>query len=219
MNEPKNEDDMLKAALTAVQDLPQSARANDALGLENAEISREAAQIAALNSEIEEIRDRYLRSVAEMENLRKRAEREKNDAAQFAFSRFAKELLNVADNFERALDIMKPEKRSTLPADVQSVFDGIEATQRQLLGVFERFAIKRIDAVGQKFNPNLHDAIAELPSEHPAGSIIAVAEHGYVIGERLLRAAKVAIAAQPARATSPVNGNSGPPGSSVDTSA
>jgi molecular chaperone GrpE len=220
MNEPKNDEDAFNAALNAASDLPQSARANDALSLEGADIVREAAQIAALSSELAELKDRYLRSVADMENLRKRAEREKNDAAQFAFSRFAKELLNVADNFERALDIMTPEKRLVLPADVQSVFDGIEATQRQLMGVFERFAIKRIDAVGQKFNPNLHDAIAELPSDqHAAGSIIAVAEHGYVIGERLLRAAKVAIAAQPLRAAPQENGRSVAPGSSLDTSA
>ena len=161
------------------------------------EIAREAAQIAALHSEIAELKDRYLRSVADTENLRKRSEREKNDAAQFAFARFAKDLLGVADNFERALEAMKPEKRAQLPNEVLSVLEGIEATHRQLLGVFERFAIRRIEAVGQRFNPNLHDAIAEVPSpQHSPGAIIAVAEQGYVIGERLLRAAKVAIASQ-----------------------
>ncbi|MEQ1756443.1 MAG: nucleotide exchange factor GrpE [Micropepsaceae bacterium] len=183
------------------------------------DIAREAAQIAALHSEVAELKDRYLRAVAETENIRKRAEREKNDAAQFAFSRFAKDLLSVADNFERAIDLMKPEKRAALPPDAQSVMEGIEATHRQLGAVFERFGIKRIDAVGQKFNPNLHDAIAEVPSpNHTPGSVIAVAENGYVIGERLLRAAKVAIAAQNSQ-TSTSGGQTAEPGTIYDTNA
>lgn len=186
---------------------------------DSGEIAREAAQIAALQNEVAELKDRYLRAVAETENIRKRSEREKNDAAQFAFSRFAKDLLSVADNFERALDLMKPEKRAALPSDAQSVLDGIEATHRQLGAVFERFGIRRIEAIGQKFNPNLHDAIAEVPSPgHAPGSIIAVAENGYVIGERLLRAAKVAIAAQTSQASAP-GAQTPEPGSNYDTTA
>jgi molecular chaperone GrpE len=158
------------------------------------DIAREAAQIAALHSEIAELKERYLRALADTDNLRKRAEREKQDAAQFAFSRFARDLLAVADNFERALDVMKPEKRATLSGETLSVIEGIEATHRQLVAVFERFAVKKIDAIGKKFNPNFHEAIAEIPNPSlPAGTVFAVAENGYVIGERLLRAAKVAI--------------------------
>jgi molecular chaperone GrpE len=141
------------------------------------DIVREAAQIAALQAEVSEFKDRYLRAVAETENLRKRAEREKQDATQYAFTRFARDLLGVADNFERALEAMKPEKRAALPPEVLSVIEGIEATQRQLLSTLERFAIRKIDAVGQKFNPNQHEAIAELPVPgQPAGAVIAVAE-------------------------------------------
>ena len=195
---------------------PEAASGADNPG---ADIAREAAQIAALHSEIAELKDRYLRAVADTENLRKRAEREKQDAAQFAFSRFARDLLAVADNFERALDAMKPEARAALSPEALSVVEGIEATQRQLMSTFERFAIKKINAIGQKFNPNLHEAIAELPiPNQPPGSVIAVAENGYMIGERLLRAAKVAIAAQMPESASP--SQSAPPaGSSVDTSA
>jgi molecular chaperone GrpE len=183
------------------------------------EIVREAAQIAALQAELADFKDRYLRAVADTENLRKRAEREKQDATQYAFSRFARELLSVADNFERALEAMKPEKRAGLAPEVLSVVEGIEATQRQLLSAFERFSIRRIEAVGQKFNPNQHEAIAELPVPgQAAGSVIAVAENGYMIGERLLRAAKVAIAAQlpedAARAAP-----AAPTGGTIDTSA
>jgi molecular chaperone GrpE len=170
---------------------------NNPTGAGSDDIAREAAQIAALHAEIAELKDRYLRAVADTENLRKRAEREKQDAAQFAFARFARDLLSVVDNFERALDVMKPEKRAALSGETLSVIEGIEATQRQLLAVFERFAIRKIDAIGKKFNPNFHEAIAEVPSPaHAPGAVIAVAENGYVIGERLLRAAKVAIASQ-----------------------
>jgi molecular chaperone GrpE len=183
------------------------------------EIAREAAQIAALHGEIADLKDRYLRAVADTENLRKRADREKQDAAQFAFSRFARDLLSVADNFERALEAMKPEARAALSPEALSVIEGIEATHRQLLSTFERFAIKKISAMGQKFNPNLHEAIAELPIPNQApGSVIAVAESGYMIGDRLLRAAKVAIAAQmpqPAPSTDAAT----PSGSTIDTSA
>jgi molecular chaperone GrpE len=212
MNEPKDNDSVIRGAFGAEPDNTQNPA-------ESADIVREAAQIAALHVEIADLKDRYVRAVAEVENIRKRAEREKQDATQFAFARFAKDLLSVADNFERALEIMKPEKRATLPAEAQSVFEGIEATQRQMFSVFERFGIKRIEAMGQKFNPNLHDAIAEIPStQHPPGSVYAVAEHGYVIGERLLRAAKVAITAQSPQAQAS-GGPATPPGSTIDTNA
>jgi len=113
------------------------------------EIAREAAQIAALHGEIADLKDRYLRAVADTENLRKRADREKQDAAQFAFSRFARDLLSVADNFERALEAMKPEARAALSPEALSVIDGIDDTHRQLLSTFERFAIRKISAMGQ----------------------------------------------------------------------
>lgn len=183
------------------------------------DIAREAAQIAGLHAEIAELKDRYLRSVADTENLRKRAEREKQDAAQFAFQRFARDLLAVADNFERALEVMKPEKRASLSGETLSVIEGIEATHRQLVAVFERFAIKKIDAMGKKFNPNLHEAIAEVPSPgHPPGHVFAIAENGYVIGERLLRAAKVAITSQDSQPSTPFASGSST-GGTFDTSA
>jgi molecular chaperone GrpE len=195
---------------------PESANSTSAADNASSEIAREAAQIAALQAEAAEFKDRYLRAVADTENLRKRAEREKQDATQYAFSRFARELLSVADNFERALEAMKPEKRAGLAPEVVSVIEGIEATQRQLLSAFERFSIRRIEAVGQKFNPNQHEAIAELPVPgQAAGSIIAVAENGYMIGDRLLRAAKVAIAAQLPDAPAP----DAPAGGTIDTTA
>jgi molecular chaperone GrpE len=220
MNKPKNQDDMPPAANDAGTG-GASETAADAYDMSaGAEIAREAAQIAGLHEQIAELKDRYLRAVAETENVRRRAEREKADAAQFAFSRFARELLNVVDNFARATDALKPDVRAALPGAAMLVVEGIEATQRELLAILERNGIKRIEAKGQRFNPNLHQAIAEVPgTDVPPGHVIDVVQSGYMIGERLLRAAMVAVAAQ---APTPKNGadpNAPPPGSSLDTSA
>ncbi len=217
MNKPKNHQDTPKAANDSGPDEPFGLDAADE-NTSSGEIAREAAQIAALHEEIAELKDRYLRAVAETENVRRRAEREKTEAALFAFSRFARDLLNVVDNFSRALDALKPEVRAALPLTALPVIEGIEATQRELLAIFERHGIKRIEAKGQRFNPNLHQAIAEVPSdEQPPGHVIDVAQTGYMIGDRLLRPAMVLVAAQ---GTGAKNGSgSRDPGSPLDTTA
>jgi molecular chaperone GrpE len=107
-----------------------------------------------------------------------------------------------------------------MPAEAQSVFEGIEATQRELTSILERNGIKRIEAKGQRFNPNLHQAIAEVPSrDHAPGTVIEVVQQGYVIGERLLRAAMVAVATQAPAAANGADTSDEPPGSQLDTSA
>jgi len=216
MSGPKKEDDvspfsgLLSDPMPETGDYDESANSN--------EIAREAAQIAALHAEIAQLKDRYLRAVAETENVRRRSEREKTDSAQFAFGRFAKDLLNVLDNFSRALDVIDPEQRAQLPDGARSVIEGIEAIQREMMSIFERHGIKRIPAKAQRFDPNLHQAIAEIPTgDHPPGTIIDVAQEGYMIGGRLLREAMVTVAKQPPGAQSGKNGKSS--GSSVDTNA
>jgi molecular chaperone GrpE len=210
MNQPKNHHETPQAANDAGPDMPDTTPLD--LG-EGAEIAREAAQIAGLHEQIADLKDRYLRAVAETENVRRRAEREKADAAQFAITRFARELLNVVDNFTRATEALKPEVRASLPPGVLPVVEGIEATQRELLAILERHGIKRIEAKGQRFNPNIHQAITEIPStDVPAGHVIDEVQSGYMIGERLLRPAMVAVASQ----TSSSKNGAGP---SVDTSA
>jgi molecular chaperone GrpE len=180
----------------------------------SAEIVREAARIRELSTEVADLKERYLRAVAETENVRKRAEREKNEVAQFAFQRFARDLLSVVDNFNRALESVKPEARASLAPSMGAVIDGIEATQRELLATFERYGIKKIEAKGQRFNPNLHQAIAEMPSpDHPAGIVIDVAQSGYTLGERLLRPAMVMVSSGPGSTRNAA------PGANVDTSA
>jgi len=219
MNKPKNHQDTPKAANDSDPDAPADAGAPDE-NTASAEIAREAAQIAGLHEEIAELKDRYLRAVAETENVRRRAEREKTEAAQYAFSRFARDLLNIIDNFSRAFDALKPEVRSQLPPAALPVIEGIEATQRELLAIFERHGIKRIEAKGQRFNPNLHQAIAEVPStEQPPGHVIDVVQTGYMIGDRLLRPAMVAVAAQAPGAKNGAGSSDPSPGSSLDTTA
>jgi molecular chaperone GrpE len=191
--------------------------ANGPDGIEDerqAEITREAARISELSAEISELKERYMRAAAETENVRKRAEREKNEVAQFAFQRFARDLLSVVDNFNRAIDSLKPEARAALPPNAAAVIEGIEATERELLSIFERYGIKKIEAKGQRFNPNLHQAIAEMPStEYASGTVIDVAQTGYTLGERLLRPAMVMVSSGPGAAKNSA------PGANVDTSA
>lgn len=209
MSGPKKDESPFSGLLS--DPMPGSADNDEAVD-NGAEIAREAAQIASLHEEIANLKDRYLRSVAEVENVRKRAEREKFEAGQFAATRFARDLLNVLDNFSRALDALTPEARAALPASVRPVIEGIEATQREMLTIFERHGIKRIDAKGQRFDPNLHSAIAEIPSaDHKPGTVIDVAQHGYTIGGRLLREAMVTVAA-----AAPARNGAGP---TLDTSA
>jgi molecular chaperone GrpE len=222
MNKPKNQDDVPQAANDTAPDAPNAPQPDIFDLAASSEIAREAAQIAGLHEQVADLKDRYLRAVAETENVRRRAEREKADAAQFAFSRFAREMLNIVDNFARATDALKPDVRATIPNAAMPIIEGIEATQRELLAILERNGIKRIEAKGQRFNPNLHQAIAEVPgTDVPPGHVIDVVQSGYMIGERLLRAAMVAVAAQPPAPTAK-NGadpNGSSPGSSFDTSA
>lgn len=151
--------------------------------------------IAALNAENVELKDKLLRALAETENTRRRAEREKADASTYAVTRFAREMLTIADNFARALTHLPPAVREAADPQVQAVIEGVEATERQLLAALENYGIKQIDTSDGKFDPNLHQAIAEVAGEgRPAGSIVNVVQTGYRIGERLLRPAMVTVA-------------------------
>lgn len=155
----------------------------------------EMAEIDALRAEAADLRDRLLRALAETENTRRRAEREKQDASQYAVTKFARDMLQIADNFARALAACPPELREAADPAVKAVLDGVEATERQLLQTLERHGVAIIDTADGKFDPNLHQAIAEVPGgDRPAGSIVDVVQSGYRIGDRLLRPAMVTVA-------------------------
>lgn len=155
--------------------------------------------IDALRAENAELKDRALRTLADMDNLRKRAEREKAEATLYAASNFARDLLSVADNFSRALAAITPEQRAAADEVCSSLLAGIEVTERELLNVFERHGIKRIAAMGQKFDPHMHQAIFEVPTaDEPPGTVVQVMQDGYAIGSRCLRPALVGVSKAPA---------------------
>jgi molecular chaperone GrpE len=161
------------------------------------------ARIAALEAAFAEQKDRLLRALAETENVRRRAQREREDASKYAIAGFAKDLLSVADNLRRALEsVPQSEVRDER---TRSLLEGVAATERELLGVFERHGVTRIDPKGEGFDHNLHQAIfeAERPGE-PGGTIIEVLQPGYVLHDRLLRPAMVGVAKQNPTPAKPV---------------
>ncbi len=149
---------------------------------------------AELEAELARLNDRLLRALAEGENMRRRAERDRDEAIKYAVSEFAREMLAVADNLRRALDAIGEEQRKTDEA-LNTLAIGVEMTERALLAVFERFGIKRVEALGQPFDHNFHEALFEIEDkEKLAGTVVQAVESGYTIHNRLLRPAKVGIA-------------------------
>jgi molecular chaperone GrpE len=146
-----------------------------------------------LEAELAEYKDRLLRALAETENVRRRAQREREDASKYAIAGFAKDLLSAADNLRRALESL-PESEAK-DERTRSLLAGVAATERELLGVFERHGIKRIDPKGEIFDHNFHQAIFETERpEQPSGSVVEVLQPGYVLHDRLLRPAMVGVA-------------------------
>ncbi|HWA91588.1 MAG TPA: nucleotide exchange factor GrpE [Rhizomicrobium sp.] len=163
--------------------------------------------VDALRAEAADMKDRMLRALADAENTRRRAEREKQDASQYAVTKFARDMLQIADNFARALQAAPAALREAADPQIKAVLDGVEATERQLLSALERHGVKPIDTADGRFDPNFHQAIAEVPGGgKPAGSIVDVVQAGYTIGERLLRPAMVTVAKRDETGPSAGNG-------------
>src|SRR6478672_8554728 len=155
----------------------------------------EFAVLAALQAENESLKDARLRALAEVENLRRRSEKEKTDASQYAVTKFARDMVGIADNFARALAAVPADVRAAADPQVQAVLDGVEATDRQLIQTLERYGVKAVDTSDGKFDPNLHQAIAEVPGNgKPAGAIVDVVQQGYTLNGRLLRPSMVTVA-------------------------
>lgn len=150
--------------------------------------------IARLETEKEELRTQFLRLYADLDNTRKRADREVSEARVYGIGKFAGDLLNVADNLARALAALPDGDRETLTEAGKNLLGGIEMTQKELHTVFTRHNVLEIDATpGSTFDPNVHQAVAQIPSPHPAGTIAELFQPGWRIGERTLRAAMVAV--------------------------
>jgi molecular chaperone GrpE len=150
-------------------------------------------QLSDRDTALLELKDRFTRQLAETENVRRRLEKEKQDANIYALRSFARDLLPVADNLRRALDALPESARAD--ADLAGILGGVEVTERELLQVFSRFGISVVEATGQKLDPNLHQAMAEVENtEHAPGTIVQVYQQGYTIKGQLLRPAMVVVA-------------------------
>lgn len=206
----------------------QTARTEDAADREAAAQARDQAKEAAGQAasapqtdpaaESAELKDRLLRTLAEMENLRKRTQREVSDVRMYGVSGFARDLLAVADNFRRALEAVTPQLRASAEPAVKSLIEGVELTERELLKALEKNGVRQFSPRGEKFDPNVHQAMFEVPNASvPAGSVVEVVAPGYMIGDRMLRPAMVGVSkggpktAPPARR---VNDNATPENSS-----
>ncbi|TVR07266.1 MAG: nucleotide exchange factor GrpE [Salinarimonadaceae bacterium] len=151
--------------------------------------------IAALEAERADLKDKLLRTLADMENLRRRTEREVADARAYAVTGFARDMLTVADNIRRALDAVPDQANAAMDEALRALVEGIELTERDLHKTMERYGVKKLSPEGGRFDPNLHQAMFEIPNpDVPSGQVVQVVQDGYVIGERVLRPALVGVA-------------------------
>ena len=150
-------------------------------------------RVVALEAEAADLKDNLLRALAETENVRRRAERDRVDASKYAAANFAREMLKAADNLRRALESVTDEARHEFEA-LENLVVGLEITEREMLNAFERTGIRPIEALGQRFDHNLHEAMFEMEdTDHPAGTVVQVLETGYMLHDRLLRSSKVGV--------------------------
>jgi molecular chaperone GrpE len=151
---------------------------------------------AALEAEKNDLKDKLLRTLAEMENLRRRTEKEIADARTYGVTKFARDMLSVVDNLRRAVESLPADLRAGLEGQVKGMVDGVELTEKELLKVLETHGVRKLEPLGQKFDPNLHQAMFEAPDPTQAkGHVVAVVQSGYAIGERVLRPALVGVSA------------------------
>ena len=152
----------------------------------------EAAELRQKNAELS---DRMLRLAAEMENLRKRSEREIADARTYSIAKFARDMLTATDSLSRALMVLPPEARETADGPLKSLIDGIELTEREMQRLLAVHGVKPIEAEGEKFDPHKHQAMFEVPDPtRPEGTVVQVVQAGFSIGDRVLRPAMVGVA-------------------------
>ena len=166
----------------------------------------EVGSVEALAKEVAESRDKMLRTLADMENLRKRTAREVADARIYGITGFARDVLDIADNLQRALDAVPAEAKASADPGLKALMEGVELTERSLLNTLEKNGVKKFDPMGEKFDPNFQQAMYEVPDASvPAGTVVQVVQAGYMIGERVLRPALVAVSKGGAKAAA--NGN------------
>jgi molecular chaperone GrpE len=173
--------------------------------------------IFKLNAELEATRDRLLRSVAEADNTRKRAEKEVRDAREYSVSKFAEDMLDVSDSLSRAVAAVDDETIANASESMKNLIEGVAMTERAMLAKMERHGVRKVEPQpGDVFDPHMHQAVAQIPSDQPAGKIAAVMQTGFTISGRTLRAAMVAVSAGQGSDDAPLGGE---PGGHVDMKA
>ncbi|PLW76213.1 nucleotide exchange factor GrpE [Cohaesibacter celericrescens] len=156
----------------------------------------EAAElrIAELEKEASDMKDQLLRTIAEMENLRRRTQKEVQDAKQFSVASFARDMLGVADNLRRGLEVITDEQRAQADGALKALLEGTDLTEREMLKTLEKHGVKKLNPEGEKFDPNYHQAMFEVPNpDVPNNTVVQVIQAGYVIGTRMLRPAMVGV--------------------------
>lgn len=175
----------------------------------------EPASVEALTKEVAEARDKMLRTLAEMENLRQRTRREVTDAKTYGITGFARDVLEIADNLQRALDAVPAEARAAADPGLKALIEGVELTERSLLNALEKNGVRKFDPYGEKFDPNFQQAMFEVPDASvPSGTVVQVVQAGYMIADRVLRPALVGVSKGGAR-TAPAAANGNEPNSAV----
>ena len=174
-------------------------KALDAVGDDVSEEETSAQKIEALETEVAHMKDQALRALAEAENVKRRAEREVAAAKTYGVERFATDILSVVDNLGRALATLDGQTKEDLGDNAKNLLDGIELTEKDMMAVLARHGIKAVPGKGSKFDPNVHQAVAQIPSEEDKGNVAEVMTTGFTIGERTLRAAMVAVSTGPSK--------------------
>lgn len=180
-------DEILKNAEASEEMDEQGEGFADPLAFLSAELDKSEAEKA-------ELKDQSLRLVAEMENLRKRTQKDVRDAREFSIAGFAKEMLAVSDNLKRALDAIPQESKDSKDQGLKSLIEGVEMTERSMMQGLEKYGVKKLAPMNEKFDPNLHQAMFEIPNtEVPNNTVLQIVQEGFVIGDRCLRPAMVGV--------------------------
>ena len=174
---------------------PNPAPDDEAASAVSSDAGIQDERVAALEAQVVELKDQVLRTLAEMENLRRRTEREIADTRSYAVTGFARDVLSVGDNLARALSTVGEEMRATADEGLKALLDGVELTERELLKAFEKHGVRKLEPVNERFDPIVHQAMFEIPNpDVPSGTVLQVVQSGYRIGDRVLRPAMVGVA-------------------------
>ena len=210
MTDPKNQNadlpsddefDALQAEIDKVKADAMEA-AKDAIAKEAGALPEdggEKAEIVRLQTELATLKDQALRAMAEADNVKKRAEREVQAAKVYGVEKFAQDVLSVSDNLARALMTIDDKARGSLGDNAKNLLDGLELTEKNLMAVLARHGITAVPGKGSKFDPNVHQAVAQVPSDEDKGFVAEVMQTGFKLGDRTLRAAMVAVSTGPAK--------------------